>query len=138
MAESAVDFYRNGLSFLNRYLPIWMVPHVKRFLALLLAGGAIFIPVFNFAPKLYQWFLKDRMSKLFRRLRIVEEAMQEELSTPQIVALQNNFENINRAARILPKRNSDLFFDFNQHIESTRARLASRLVEVRNQTLKPV
>jgi hypothetical protein len=44
MAESAADFYKNGPSLLNRYLPLWIVPHVKRLLALLLAGGAIFIP----------------------------------------------------------------------------------------------
>jgi len=138
MADSAVDFYKNGPSFLNRYLPIWMVPHVKRLLTLLLAGGAIIYPIFSFAPKLYQWFLQDRMSKLFRRLRIVEEALQKELSAPQVVALQNDLENIDRAARILPKRNSNLFFNFNQHIESTRTRLVSRLVEVRSQTLKRV
>jgi hypothetical protein len=55
-----------------------------------------------------------------------------------VVALQTDLEDINRAARILPKRNSDLFFDFNRHVESTRTHVASRLVEVRSQTLKLV
>jgi hypothetical protein len=31
---------------------------------------------------------------------------------------------------------SEMFFDFNQHIESTRIRLAAHLVEARSQTLK--
>jgi hypothetical protein len=75
------------------------------------------------------------MRKLYRRLRVVEQ-LQTELTVPQFVALQTDLENINRAARILPKRNSDLFFDFNRHIESTRAHLAARLVEVRNQLAK--
>jgi TRAP-type uncharacterized transport system substrate-binding protein len=134
MAEGAVDFYKNGPSFLHRYLPFWMVPHVQRLLAVLLAAGVIVYPLFNFAPKLYQWFLKDRMNKLYRRLRVVEQELQAELTAPQVVALQTDLENINRAARILPKRNSDLFFDFNRHIESTRTLLASRLVEVRSHT----
>lgn len=134
MSQSAVDFYKNGPSFLLRYLPFWMVPHVQRLLAVLLAAGVIVYPLFNFAPKLYQWFLKDRMNKLYRRLRVVEQELQAELTAPQVVALQTDLENINRAARILPKRNSDLFFDFNRHIESTRALLASRLVEVRSHT----
>ena len=138
MAESASDFYKNGPSFLNRYLPLWMVPHAKRLLALLLAGGAIFIPIFNFAPKLYQWFLKDRVGRLYRRLRIVEEAAQTELSAPQVVSLQTELERIDRAARVLPQRHSDLFFIFEHHIILTRAQLASRLVEVRSQTLKLV
>ena len=73
MAEAAVDFYKNGPSFLKRYLPFWMVSHVQRLLAVLLAAGVIVYPLFNFAPKLYRWFLQDRMRKLYRRLRVVEK-----------------------------------------------------------------
>jgi hypothetical protein len=130
MAERAVDFYKNGPPLLNRYLPFWVVPHVLRLLAVLLAGGAIIYPLFNFAPKLYQWFLQDRMRKLYR-LRIVEDASQTELTAPQVVSLQTELENIDRAARILPQRHSDLFFTLEQHIILARTQLASRLVEAR-------
>jgi TRAP-type uncharacterized transport system substrate-binding protein len=127
MAEGAVDFYKNGPSFLNRYLPFWVVPHVLRLLAVLLAGGAIIYPLFNFAPKLYRWFLQDRMRKLYRRLRIVEDASQTELTASQVVSLQTELENIDRAARILPQRHSDLFFILEHHITLTRTQLASRV-----------
>jgi hypothetical protein len=110
MAEGAVDFYKNGPSFLDRYLPFWVVPHVLRLLALLLAGGAIIYPLFNFAPKLYRWFLQSRLRQLYSRLRIVEDASQTELTAPQLVSLQTELENIDRRARILPHRHSDLFF----------------------------
>jgi uncharacterized protein len=63
MAESAVDFYKNGPSLLSRYLPFWLVPHVQRLLAVLLAAGAIVYPLFHFVPKLYQWLLQDRIRK---------------------------------------------------------------------------
>ena len=78
------------------------------------------------------------MNKMYRRLRVVEQELQAELTAPQIVALQTDLENINREARILPKRNSDMFFEFNRHIESMRTLLATRLLEVRSQTLKLV
>jgi hypothetical protein len=104
----------------------------------LLAGGAIIYPLFNFAPKLYRWFLQDRMRKLYRRLRIVEEAAQTELIAPRVVALQTELEDIDRAARILPQRHSDLFFILEHHIALTRTQLASRLVEVRRQITKVV
>jgi hypothetical protein len=136
MSASAVDFYRNGPSFLNKYLPHWMVPHVLRLLAVLLAGGAIIYPLFNLAPKLYQWLLQDRMRRLYRRLRIVEDAAQTELTAPQVASLQTELEDIDRAARVLPQRHSDLFFILEHHIILTRTQLASRLVEVRSQTLK--
>jgi hypothetical protein len=138
MAEKAVEFYKNGPSFLNKYLPFWVVPHVLRLLAVLLAGGVIIYPLFNFAPKLYRWFVQDRMRKLYRRLRIVEDAAQTELAAPQVVSLQTELEDIDRAARILPQRHSDLFFVLEHHIILTRTQLASRLVEVRSRIAKVV
>jgi hypothetical protein len=62
--------------------------------------------------------------------------LQQELTAHQVVTLQKDLENINRAARVLPERNSDLFLDFNQHMKSTRTRVASRLVELRSQMAK--
>jgi hypothetical protein len=138
VAQSARDFYKNGPSFMNRYLPFWMTNYVQRVIAVLVAVIAIVLPVFNFAPKLYQWFLQDRMRKLYRRLRIVEDASQTELTAPQVVSLQTELENIDSAARILPQRHSDLFFILEHHITLTRTQLASRLVEVRRQITKVV
>jgi hypothetical protein len=138
MAERAVDFYKNGPPLLNRYLPFWIVPHVLRLFAVLLAGGAIIYPLFSFAPKLYQWFVQQFIAKLYRRLRIVEKEMLAQPSVLKVVALQTDLENIARMTGILPMRHSGLFFDLNQHIDSTRTRLASRLVEVRSEILKPV
>jgi hypothetical protein len=47
-------------------------------------------------------------------------------------------EDIDRAARILPQRHSDLFFILQHHITLTRTQLASRLVEVRSRIAKAV
>jgi TRAP-type uncharacterized transport system substrate-binding protein len=136
MAASVTDFYKNGPSLLQRHLPLWLTVHVQRAIAVLVAAIAIGIPLFNFAPKLYLWFVKSYMAKLYRRLRVVEKASQAELTVAQAVALQTELESIDRAASILPMRHSDLFLEFNRHIESARARLVSRLVEMRSQTAK--
>ena len=138
LAHSARDFYKNGPSFLNRYLPFWMTSYAQRIIAVLVAVIAIVLPVFSYAPKLYRWFLQDRMRRLYRRLRIVEEAAQTELTAPQVVSLQTELEDIDCTARILPQRHSDLFFILEQHIALTRTQLASRLVEVRSQIARVV
>jgi len=138
MAASAIDFYGNGPSFLQRHLPLWLSVHVQRAIAVLVAAIAIGIPLFNLAPKLYRWFLDDHMRKLYRRLRIVEEAAQTELTAPQVVPLQTELEEIDRAARVLPRRHSDLFFTLEHHITLTRTQLASRLVELRSRIAKVV
>lgn len=128
MAQSARDFYKNGPSYMNRYLPFWMTSYAQRIIAVLVAVIAIVLPVFNYAPKLYLWFIRERVRRLYRRLRVVEQELQRELNSSQVQFLQSDLESIARAATILPKRNSDLFFDFNRHIEATRAHLAARLV----------
>jgi TRAP-type uncharacterized transport system substrate-binding protein len=126
VAQSARDFYKNGPSFLNRYLPFWMTSYVERTVAVLVAVIAIGLPVFSYAPKLYLWFIRDRVRKLYRRLRIVDKALLTELTSPQVQTLQNDLDSIRRAASIIPMRNSELFFDLENHIERTRTHIASR------------
>jgi hypothetical protein len=53
VAEEAREFYRNGPSFLQRYLPFWMINYTKRVIAVSLTAVAIVIPLFSFAPRLY-------------------------------------------------------------------------------------
>jgi hypothetical protein len=126
VAQSARDFYKNGPSFLNRHLPFWMTSYVERTVAVLVAVIAIGFPVFSYAPKLYLWFIRDRVRKLYRRLRIVDKALLTELTPPQVQALQKDLESIRRSASIIPMRNSDLFFDLEIHIDRTRTHAASR------------
>ena len=111
---------------------------MKRILGaiVLLAVMAIVLPILNYAPKLYSWLLRAHLRRLYRRLRAVETEMQTELTAPRVLALQTDIVSIGRAAHILPVRHSDLFFALRLHIDQTRARLAARLVELRNQTRK--
>jgi TRAP-type uncharacterized transport system substrate-binding protein len=134
VAPVAVDYYKNGPSYLQRHLPIWLAVHVQRAIAAFVTILAIGIPVFNFAPKLYRWFLQDRMRKLYRRLRIVEKAMKENLTASQLAALQSDLENIDRVSAVLPMRHSETYFGLKRDIDATRTHLASRLVEARSQT----
>jgi len=100
----------------------------------LVTAIAIGIPLFNFAPKLYRWFLQDRMRKLHRRLRVVEKAMQKKLTAPQLAVLQADLESIDEASAILPMRHSEMFFGFKRDIEATRTNLSSQIIEARSQT----
>lgn len=136
LAPGARDFYKNGPSFLNRYLPFWMTSYAQRIIAVLVAVIAIVLPVFSYAPKLYLWLVQDRMRKLYRRLRLVDKALLTELTAPQVQSLQTDLDGIDRAASIVPMRNSDLFFDLRTHIDRTRTHLAARFVELRSRTAK--
>jgi hypothetical protein len=131
MAEEALDYYRNGPSFLQRYLPFWMISYAKRIAAILVATVAVVIPLFNYTPKLYAWFLELRLGRLYRLIRLVNSRLKSELTADQLIALQNDLENIDRAANILPMRHSELFLNLLMHIRSSRSELATRLSALR-------
>jgi uncharacterized protein len=127
MADEAVDYYKNGPSFLQRYLPFWMINYAKRVAAILVAAVAIIIPAFTYAPRLYRWLIGARLIKLYRRLRDIETELESQLTAAQVEAVRAKLESINRAAHILPMRHSDLFINVMTHIRLMRMELASRL-----------
>jgi TRAP-type uncharacterized transport system substrate-binding protein len=131
MAEEAVDYYKNGPSFLQRYLPFWMINYAKRVVAIVVTAVAIVIPLFTYAPRFYAWMLRTRMAKLYSRLRIVDAELQRELSPAEITALQSDLETISKSAAVLPVRHSDLYFALMGHIDLTRTRLAARSAALR-------
>jgi len=123
VAEFAVDYYKNGPSFLAKYLPFWMTTYARRIIAFLVATLAVIFPVFGFAPRVYGWFVQERLRKLYRRLRVVEHALQVDLAAPQLEALQSELADIERATSTVPMRNSELYFVLRYHLDRTQSRL---------------
>ena len=50
VADEAREFYKNGPSLLQQYLPFLMINYAKRLAAIIVAAVAIVIPVFTYAP----------------------------------------------------------------------------------------
>jgi TRAP transporter TAXI family solute receptor len=138
MAEGAVDFYKNGLPLLNKYLPHWIVPHVQRLLAALLAGGAIAFPLFSFAPKLFKSLVEYRLGSMYRRLRVIEASLQKCASPLEVSALETELESVDREIHLLgvPMQHSDLFFSIKSHLDDVRAHLRSSRAKLSSQTTK--
>jgi TRAP transporter TAXI family solute receptor len=124
MAQVAVDYYKNGPSFLAKYLPFWMTIYAQRLIAFSVAAIAIVFPAFSFAPRLYEWVLHTRLRALYRRLRVVENALHRNISASQIEALRNELADIDKTTSTVPMRNSDLYFMLRYHLNQTRSRLA--------------
>jgi TRAP transporter TAXI family solute receptor len=129
MADSAHDFYKNGPSFLERYLPFWITTYVRRFLAILVTILAIVVPVFSYAPKLYLWFVSRHITKLYRDLRVLESKLRPDLSAAQLLAYRSDLEAIDRAAGVLPMRHSNIFFELKTQIDLARKRLGPAMAE---------
>lgn len=125
MAEAARRYYRNGPSYLQRVLPYGYTAHLERAAALLMAGAALFFPLFNYLPRLYRWMLRERRRHLYRQLRDIEAQLHSPLEAALRDTLEQELDALERASRRLsvPLRHSDLFFELKNDIHLVRMRL---------------
>ena len=72
VAPAATDFYKNGPSFMQRHLPLWLSVHVQRALAVLVTAIAIGFPLFRFMPVAYTWIKRRRLFYWYAQLKALE------------------------------------------------------------------
>ena len=127
VAQNALDFYKNGPSFLDRYLPFWITNYAKRIIALLATVIVIVLPLFSYAPKLYRWLVEHRLGSMYRRLRVIEASLQKCTSAWEVSALEAELEAVDREIHLLgvPMQHSHLFFSIKSHLDDVRAHLGS-------------
>jgi TRAP-type uncharacterized transport system substrate-binding protein len=138
VAQNAIDFYKNGPTFLNRYLPFWMTTYVTRLLALLTTVVAIAIPVFSLAPKTYRGLVSFRLNQMYRRLRAIDASLHNEIATTDISLLETELASIDRSIHLLgvPMLHSDLFFNIQTHLDLVRVNLGLRRDRMKGQMVK--
>jgi TRAP-type uncharacterized transport system substrate-binding protein len=138
VSETALAFFRNGPSFLDRYLPFWMTNYAQRIIAVMATTIAIILPLFSYAPKGYKWLVNQRLNSMYRRLRSIEARLQKDVNPSEVVALEADLDGIDRAIHLLavPMRYSDLYFSVKSHLDLVRVRLAARLVQTRSHAAK--
>jgi hypothetical protein len=74
---AAVKFYRDGTPFLQRYLPFWIANFFERMWIVIVALGALLIPLSRVVPPLYVWKVRSRIYRWYGELRTVEQTIEE-------------------------------------------------------------
>ena len=72
LAPEAQRFYRNGVPWLQRYLPFWLANLADRMWLALLGIVAVLIPLGRVLPPLYEFRIRSRVFRWYARLRAVE------------------------------------------------------------------
>ena len=72
VAPAAIDFYKNGPSFMQRHLPLWLSVHAQRAIAVLVAAIALGLPLFRFLPSAYNWITRRRLFYWYAQLKALE------------------------------------------------------------------
>jgi TRAP-type uncharacterized transport system substrate-binding protein len=129
VAPTAIDFYKNGPSFMQRHLPLWLSVHVQRAIAVLVTGIAIGFPLFRFLPQLYNWMTRRRLFYWYGQLKALEASFDARPNDNHLREKQAELERIEDALSHIrfPLTFSDQLYNLRSHIDIVRRKIASRM-----------
>lgn len=128
VAPTAIDFYKNGPSFMQRHLPLWMSVHVQRAIAVLVTGIAIGFPLFRFLPQFYNWVTRRRLFYWYGQLKALEASFETSSNDGHLIEKQAEIERIEDAVSHIrfPLTFSDQVYTLRSHIDIVRRKIAAR------------
>jgi TRAP transporter TAXI family solute receptor len=129
VAPIATDFYKNGPSFMQRHLPLWLSVHVQRAIAVLVTGIAIGLPLFRFLPQIYNWVTRQRLFYWYAQLKSLEASCDAKLNDKHLTEKQAELDRIEDAVSHIrfPLTFSDHVYNLRSHIDIVRRKITSRI-----------
>jgi TRAP-type uncharacterized transport system substrate-binding protein len=128
VAQTAIDFYKNGPSFMQRHLPLWMSVHVQRAIAVLVTAIAIGFPLFRFLPQLYNWVTRRRLFFWYGQLKTLEASFETNSNDLDLMEKQAEIERIEDAVSHIrfPLTFADQVYTLRSHIDIVRRKITAR------------
>ncbi|MFA9275139.1 MAG: TAXI family TRAP transporter solute-binding subunit [Candidatus Aquirickettsiella gammari] len=124
----AEKFYKNGPPFLQRYLSFWMSNFLERMWVLLIAFGALALPLSKIIPPLYVWRVRSRIYKWYGQLRSVEHALDDatpkqrkQIAQEQLQRLDEIEAKVNHIS--IPLSYAEELYGLRSHIQFVRKRI---------------
>ena len=121
LAAEAARFYRNGVPFLQRYLPFWLANLFERMWPVLVTLIAVLVPLSRMLPPLYEFRVRSRIFRWYSQLRAVEDGVGKRPArelTADLDALEQRVERI-----AVPLSYVDELYALRAHIHLVRSRL---------------
>jgi hypothetical protein len=128
VAPAAIDFYKNGPSFMQRHLPLSLSVHAQRAIAVLVTAIAIGFPLFRFLPVFYNWITRRRLFYWYAQLKSLEASFDADPMDRHLAEKQAKIEQIEDAVSHIriPLTFSDQVYNLRSHIDIVRRKIASR------------
>jgi TRAP-type uncharacterized transport system substrate-binding protein len=126
MAPAALDYYKNGPSFLNRYIPFWITNSAQRLLAVLIAVFGVILPIVRYVPQLRDWSMRRRFQRWYGRLNELDAELRDGMDPMELERVQAALDEMSEALRSarLPPGVMPQTFSLRGHIEAVRRRAA--------------
>ena len=128
VAPAATKYYRSGPSLLQHYLPFWLSNLMERMWVIVVALGALLIPLSRVVPPLYIWKVRSRVYRWYGQLRAVEQAIEDvpenrrtEVYRRQLNRLSEIEEKVNQIS--IPLSFAEELYRLRSHINFVRTRI---------------
>jgi hypothetical protein len=128
VAPAAIDFYKNGPSFMQRHVPLWLSVHAQRAIAVLVAAIALGLPTARLLPLAYNWITRRRLFHWYAQLKALEASFDADPMDKHLADKQAKIEQIEDAVSHIriPLTFSDQVYNLRSHIDIVRRKIASR------------
>ncbi len=125
LSKEADRYYRNGPSFLQRYLPFWAATLVDRLKVMLLPLVALILPLLKILPPTYRWRMRSRIYRWYDQLHQLDIDARRENSREVISQCLDDLDGIeNEVWQVeVPLSYSQELYTLRQHIDLLRRQL---------------
>ncbi len=125
LSKEADRFYRNGPSFLQRYLPFWAATLVDRLKLMLLPLVALILPLAKILPPTYRWRMRSRIYRWYEELHELDLETRT-VGTPEVISKSiedlNTIEDEVRQVEV-PLSYAEELYHLRQHIDMIRRQI---------------
>ena len=129
VAPAATDFYKNGPSYMQRHVPLWLSVHVQRALTVLVTALAVGYPLFRLMPVVYTWINRRRLFYWYAQLKALEASFDTDPTDKHLTRKQAEIERIEDAVSHIqfPLTFSDQVYNLRSHIAIVRHKIGSHV-----------
>jgi TRAP-type uncharacterized transport system substrate-binding protein len=125
LSPDALQFYKSGMPFLQRYLPFWLAVLTSRLLFILIPLAGVLYPLLRLAPSLYFWTVRRRVFRLYGELRVLEAEVERARGTATADVLARLQRLDDRAEQMrVPLGVASILYTLRAHIALIYARIA--------------
>lgn len=128
VARDAEKFYKSGPPFLQNYMSFWLANFFERMWVVIVALGALILPLSRIVPPLYVWKVRSRVYRWYGQLRTVEQAVEDvshdkraDVYSAQLARLNEIEEKVNQIS--IPLSFAEELYGLRSHINFVRKRI---------------
>jgi TRAP transporter TAXI family solute receptor len=132
--SEAAKFYKDGPPFLQRYMNFWLATFFDRMWVLVVALGALILPLSKVIPPLYVWRIRSRVYKWYGQLRAVEQKVEEAQEATRMQVYEDQLKRLDEIEELvnqvsIPLSFADGLYGLRSHIQFVRKRILFLIAE---------